>query len=191
MLGTQQCIVEIHQQLKKVHFQTREGDMQEIIDHLKKIPIFKDIADDETKISAIAEIMEKKTYRKGSYIFEEKEPGDELYIITSGVVRVCKKTLQDEEYTIVDLRAENKVFFGEIALMDHDVRSASILVLEDCNVLVMEREKFERLGDLRPEIGLPVTRLIAKIICERLRNANKDVILLFEALVNEIQEAQL
>lgn len=165
--------------------------MQETINLLKDIPLFRDIANDEAKMVALAEIMSQKTYKKGSYIFKEKEPGNELYILTSGAVRVCKNTLENEEYTIVDLKAENKVFFGEIALMDNDVRSASIRVLEDCNALIMNREKFEALGNKHPEICLPITRVIAKILCGRIRNANQEVILLFEALINEIQEAQL
>ena len=107
------------------------------------------------------------------------------------MVRVCKNTTLNDQYTIVDLKSEWNVFFGEIALMDNDERSASVMVLEDCEVLVMDREKFDELGDRHPEICLPITRVIVKRICMNLRNVNNDVIMLFDALVNEIQANQL
>ncbi|MCP4295252.1 MAG: cyclic nucleotide-binding domain-containing protein, partial [Proteobacteria bacterium] len=100
-------------------------------------------------------------------------------------------TKQNEEYTIVDLQADWNVFFGEIALMDNDERSASIRVLEDCGVLVMDRDKFNDLGKSHPALCLHVTQVIVKIICGRLRGVNDDVILLFDALVNEVQSTQL
>ncbi len=135
--------------------------------------------------------MDSRAYKEGDYIFKQGDLGKELFILTSGTVRVCKNTKQNEEYTIVDLQAEWNVFFGEIALMDNDERSASIKVLEDCQVLVMDRDKFNNLGKSHPELCLHVTQVIVKIICGRLRGVNDDVILLFDALVNEIQSTQL
>lgn len=166
----------------------RVMQINEMVDAMKDIPLFKDIANDNTKMESLASIMEFRKYKKGDYIFKEQEKGDELFILTSGSVRVCKTTRQNEEYTITDLSSDLNVFFGEIALMDNDVRSASIKVLEDCEVLAMGREKFVKLGDKEPGICLPITRVIAGILCNRLRSMNEDVILLFDALVNEVQE---
>jgi len=166
-------------------------DKDQTITKLKNFSLFADISGDEDKIEKIAEILEHRQIKNGEYIFKQGDNGDELFILMSGKVRVCKKTKTDEEYTIVDLKSEWNVFFGEIALMDNDERSASILVLEDCDVLVMEKEKFEALGNQYPEICLPITRVIIKRICKNLRNVNNDVILLFDALVNEIESAQL
>jgi len=164
---------------------------EEIIRRLKDFSLFADIAIDDGKMEKIADILEPRHIKSGEYIFQQGDHGEELFILTSGVVRVCKKTKTAEEYTIVDLKSEWNVFFGEIALMDNDERSASILVLEDCDVLVMGKEKFDTLGDQHPEICLPITRVIIKRICKNLRNVNNDVILLFDALVGEIQSTQL
>ncbi len=164
---------------------------QEIINRLKDFALFEDIADDNEKMEKVADILQPKHIKAGEFIFKQGDHGEELFILTSGAVRVCKTTKQKEEYTIVDLKAEFNVFFGEIALMDSDVRSASIRVLEDCEVLVMEKDKFTMLGNQYPDIGLPITRVIVTRICSNLRNVNNDVILLFDALVNEIQSTQL
>ncbi len=164
---------------------------EEIISRLKNYSLFEDIADDDDKMKQIASILEERHIKAGEFIFKQNDHGEELFILLTGAVRVCKNTRQNEEYTIVDLRAEYNVFFGEIALMDSDKRSASIRVLEDCDVLVMSQESFMELGNKHPEISLPITRIIGKKICSNLRNVNNDVILLFDALVDEIQSTQL
>ncbi|MCP4753533.1 MAG: cyclic nucleotide-binding domain-containing protein [Proteobacteria bacterium] len=164
---------------------------KEIIDRLKDFSLFEDIADNDENMNKIAAILDPRHIKAGEYIMKQGDHGEELYILMSGSVRVCKNTKQNEEYTIVDLKAEYNVFFGEVALMDSDVRSASIEVLEDCDVLVMGKDKFTELGNEHPEIGLPITRIIGKKICSNLRNVNNDVILLFDALVNEIQSTHL
>jgi CRP/FNR family transcriptional regulator, cyclic AMP receptor protein len=163
----------------------------EIISRLKDFTLFENIADDDEKMEKVASILKPHKIKTGEYIFKQGDHGEELFILISGSVRVCKNTKQNEEYTIVDLKAEYNVFFGEIALMDSDERSASIKVLEDCEVLVMAKDDFINLGNDHPEIGLPITRVIVKRICSNLRNVNNDVILLFDALVNEIQSTQL
>ncbi len=109
-------------------------------------------------MNIIASIIDPRNYQKGDYIFKQGDQGRELFILITGVVRVCKNTKQKEEYTIVDLKAEWNVFFGEIALMDNDERSASITVLEDCQVLVFDRDKFNNLGKSHPELCLSITQ---------------------------------
>ena len=109
----------------------------------------------------------------------------------TGEVRVCKTTKQNEEYAIADLSAKNNIFFGEIALMDNDLRSASIKVIQNCSVLIIHRDKFIQLGDQHPEICLPITRSIATRLCRNLRSANENIIDLFEALVSEVESSHL
>lgn len=164
-------------------------DKKDISNCIQKIPLFQKVSQDRKSIDAISSIIEIRYYQQGEYVFREQEKGDELFIILSGTVRVCKTTTYEEEYTIVDLHKDS--YFGEIALMDDDVRSASIQVIEDCALIVIGRDKFEALGDKHPEITLPITKTLAKSLCEKLRNTNRDVILLYEALVNEIEESEL
>ncbi len=164
---------------------------EETINRLKDFSLFEDISDNNEKMEKVYDILEQRHIKAGEFIFKQADHGEELFILVSGSVRVCKTTKQKEEYTIVDLKAEFNVFFGEIALMDSDVRSASIRVLEDCEVLVMAKDKFTELGNQHPDIGLLITRVIVKRICSNLRNVNNDVILLFDALVNEIQSTHL
>ena len=166
-------------------------DINQINKHLKKFDLFKEIADNEEKLSKIAASLDHRKIIANEYIFKQGDHGEEFFILISGSVRVLKNTRQMEEYTIVDLKSEGKVFFGEIALLDNDVRSASIKVLEDCEVLVLSQERFTELGDKHPHIALSIMRAIVKRVCGNLRNVNNDVILLFDSLVSEIESTQL
>jgi CRP-like cAMP-binding protein len=88
------------------------------------------------------------------------------------------------------LHAEDNASFGELALLDDDRRSATIMARKDCEVLALKREDFERFGDARPDIALIITRGLARLVTRNLRNSNEDVVLLFNALVNEVRSQQ-
>jgi len=160
-------------------------------ERLKDFSLFSEFADQPEQIKTVARYMRVQTYKAGEYIFREGDLGDDLSLLASGAVRVLKYTKTKEEYTIVDLNGAANVFFGELALMDEDKRSASIQVLENCMTYVLDRPSFLELGKQHPEIALPITQAIAKIISGRLRSVNDDVILLFDALVNEVESNHL
>ncbi len=87
------------------------------------------------------------------------------------------------------MKDDEDAFFGELALLDREVRSASVLAETDCEFLVINREDFNQLGEEDPRLGLLVTRAIAKELSKRLRKANQDMVLLFEALVEQVAES--
>ena len=75
---------------------------------------------------------------------------------------------------------------GEIALIDHDRRSASVEAKTDCECIVLNRDSFLKFGNEYPVIGLNITRAIAQQLSQKLRKSSTDVITLFSALVEEI-----
>lgn len=165
-----------------------EGKKEEIINTLKNVSIFKQFAQKPEELEKLANIMNVVYAKKGDIVIKEGDEGDILYIIKSGSVNVLKKTLEDEQYVVVRLESKegSVVFFGELALLDNDTRSATVIAESDCEFLVVKRDDFIKLGDEYPKIGLQITREISKILAGRLRRANKDIITLFEALVEEI-----
>lgn len=166
-------------------------DILQINEQLKKFDLFNKIAENQEKLSKVSAMLDHRKIDAGKYIFKQGDEGQEFFILVSGSVRVLKSTKQKEEYTIIDLQSEGNVFFGEIALLDNDLRSVSIKTLEDCEVLVLSQERFTELGDEHPHIALLIMRAIAKGVCGNLRDLNKDVVLLFDSLVNEIETTQL
>jgi CRP/FNR family cyclic AMP-dependent transcriptional regulator len=153
---------------------------------LKNIVLFKDFKEDEQVLKKIDELFIERKAKKGDKIIKEGEVGDELYIIKKGCVRVEKNTLQNEPYTVVQLTANQNVFFGEIGLLLHDTRSATVVAEDDSTFLVTNRDKFLKFGEREPFVAMKITRQIAQILAMRLQKTNQDVVTLFSALVTEI-----
>lgn len=164
-------------------------DEQGVIEKLRKIKLFYTVKDDEERLTKLARIVTWQQCKAGVEVLSEVTEGSELYILQKGTVRIIKRTLDQERYTIVTLKDDEDAFFGELALLDREVRSASVLAETDCEFLVINREDFNQLGEEDPRLGLPVTRAIAKELSKRLRKANQDMVLLFEALVEQVAES--
>jgi CRP-like cAMP-binding protein len=162
---------------------------QTIIERLKKVSLFRSLVDHPERLAALARIVSWRQCRAGDHVIREGEEGSEIYILNNGVVNVVKRTLAEETYTIVTLREDEDAFFGELALMDREVRSASVVATSACEFLVITREDFLRLGDEDPWLGLQVTRAIGEVLSRRLRRTSEDMVMLFEALVGQVAES--
>ncbi len=157
------------------------------LEKLKSIPLFEAIKDNDEAMEKITSICSTKKFHKGDHIITEAETGDELFILLEGAVNILKRTRSGDDYVVVNLRAEFNIFIGEMALIDDDKRSASVVATENCEVLVIGKSDFLNLGNNNPEIGLPITRALAKIVAGRLRKTNEDMMTLFDALLSEIE----
>jgi len=163
--------------------------MKDNLSVLKNIVLFKDFKENTEMLKKIEELFIEEKAKKGDVIIKEGDVGDELYIIKHGNVRILKNTLQDEPYTVVMLSDKKNVFFGEIGLLLHDKRSATVVAEDNSTFLVTNRKKFIKFGEDEPFIALMVTRQIAQILAKRLHKTNQDVVTLFSALVSEIDSS--
>ena len=161
----------------------------EIVEKLKQISIFADVKDKPEALKIFAQGMEIRRYNRGQKIIVEGEDGDEMFILYKGAVEISKNTFDKEMYTVTRLNSDQNAFFGELAMLDNDSRSATVVAIDQCELLVLSKEKFFEIGNTHPTLGLLITRQISQILGMRLRRANKDVITLFEALVTEIEES--
>ncbi len=161
---------------------------KEIVEKLKQIPLFEEIKDNPDYITSLMEICRIREYKEDEVIIKEGDLGSEMYIVYEGGVEIKKRTRAGDDYTVVKLKAEYNVFFGELALIDDDKRSATVIAGEDSRFLVITKDNFLKLGNDQPEIGLPITRAIAKILAGRLRKTTSDMLTIFDALVNELGE---
>lgn len=127
---------------------------------LKALSIFKDTP--EHILADLAPLMEEEEYEQGTLIFREGEIGDCMYIIHQGEVNIHKGG------TTLAILKEKEVF-GELSLLDAEVRSASATTHTDCVLFRIEQEPFYELIDNRPEVA----RGFIKILCQRLRAQNE------------------
>jgi len=159
----------------------------EIIEKLKQIPLFAGICENDEYMNEVSRICTIRKYRKDEKIIKEGDVGSEMFIVYDGAVEIVKRSRAGDDFTVVKLKAEHNVFFGEMALVDDDKRSATVIASSDSVFIVIDKNDFEKLGNRNPEIGLPITRVILKTLTSRLRKTNEDMLTLFDALVNEIK----
>lgn len=127
---------------------------------LKSLSIFNDTP--EHILADLAPLMEEEEYEKGTDIFEEGKIGDCMYIIYQGEVKIHKAN------TLLAILKEKEVF-GELALLDPEVRSATATANTDCILFRIDQEPFYELLENRTEIA----RGFIKILCQRLRAQNE------------------
>jgi CRP/FNR family cyclic AMP-dependent transcriptional regulator len=156
------------------------------LDVLSNIPVFAEIRDNPEHMKRLAEICRVRSYPRNGVIIREGDMGSEMFIVFSGSVEIRKRTRAGDDYTVLFLGARDRAFFGELALVDDDRRSATIIAREDSEFLVISKEDFLALGNEFPTIGLPITRAIARIIASRWRKTTQDMLTIFDALVNEV-----
>lgn len=161
---------------------------QSVDEKLRQIPLFAEIADNEEYMGQLQHICRPLDVPAGRVVIHEGDQGAEMYVMLVGRVEICRRTRAGDDYTVVKLRAEDNVFFGEMALIDDDVRSATIRTTVDSEFLVVTKKDFISLGDRYPQIALPITREIAKILAGRLRKTTGDMLTIFDALVSELEQ---
>ena|GEM_PF-229156 len=110
----------------------------------------------------IAGIVKEERVEEGQRIMEKGEMGFCMYIICDGEIRI-----HDNDITFTIFK--NRDFFGELALLDPEPRSASATALKDSLLLRIDQEAFYEVMSERMEVA----KGILKILCRRLRNQNE------------------
>jgi CRP/FNR family cyclic AMP-dependent transcriptional regulator len=99
-----------------------------------------------------------KSFLKGTVLFREGDPGRDMYVVQQGKVQVRKRVGNSEE-VLAELSAGE--FFGEMALLIGQDRSATVEVIEDSKLLVVSPETFASLLKSDIEIGLKMLKKMA------------------------------
>jgi len=138
---------------------------------LKKAAIFADL--DEAELERVAEICTEQQFKFGQTIFKENEPGNRLYIISEGEVRVSRNVPGSGEEALAVLKPA--ACFGEMAVFDRSTRSTDAIANTDCKLLTISRSDFEILLDFDRDIAYKILRSVVKLLCERLRITNDNL----------------
>ena len=99
-----------------------------------------------------------RTYPKNSMLFVEGEPGDELFVIQKGSVKITKIT-SDNEVLLAVLKTGD--IFGEMALLENKPRAATAVAYDECKVLVLNRVNFEQMIQTQSQLIAKVIALLA------------------------------
>ena len=120
-----------------------------IADFLTSVPLFTGLPADE--LLRFAEVTREKTYPKGSVILFEDDPGDSLFVVREGRVKVVLVGEDGREVILGVLGVGEH--FGELSLIDDQPRSAHVIAMEDSTVLVLRREDFRRRVEASPSVA--------------------------------------
>lgn len=142
---------------------------KELKELLKRIYLFENLTDEE--LMRITAICKKETFPRGKLIFSEGTPGDKLYFIVKGSVRVSKKFLTDQEQILATLRPGD--FFGEMALIDDQMRSADVWVEDPSELYSISKNDFATLIFREKEIATSLLWNIIRTLSQRLRETDE------------------
>ena len=138
-----------------------------VTDILRKVPLFSQLAPSD--LERVSEISRERAYPRNSVILFEDDPGDALYVVALGQVKVVLIG-EDGREVILSVMGEGE-FFGEMALVDDEPRSAHVIAMEDSTLLVLRREDFQGILKQTPGIALALLRELSR----RLRRVDEKV----------------
>ncbi|HEX2735977.1 MAG TPA: DUF1003 domain-containing protein [Polyangiaceae bacterium] len=132
---------------------------------LAEVPLFALLDPQERAI--LAERVESITVPKGKAIFSYGDPGDSLYLVRSGEVEIYFKNDTGDRIVLETARAGH--FFGEISLLDGGPRTASAVVTQDLEAVVVDRGDLDEFLRLRPAAAMDLLTAAGR----RLRETNR------------------
>lgn len=128
------------------------------IEQLKKVPFFGGLSDEDLKL--ISDLMQVKKYARGSVIFFEGDPGEALFVIRQGRVKISKSTADGREQ-ILHILKDGDVF-AEVVLLDQGPYPATAEAVEDTTVSLLYSTDMERLLYSHPVMAVKLLRLMSK-----------------------------
>jgi hypothetical protein len=135
---------------------------------LRRIKVLADLADEQ--IAEFIRLMEIQTVRQWTEIVRQGDPGDAMFLILEGELRV-RLMVNGVESSLATLQAGE--FFGEISLFDTGPRSADVVANKDSILLKITTAAFAALVANQPELAAPFLFAVAKTMTARIRASNK------------------
>ena len=156
---------------------------QMTIDTLRQVPLFESL--DDEAADELCHLLESLDCKAGAFLFRAGDEGNAMYIIERGKVRICVHTVDGREVTLTEL--DRGDFFGEMALLNGQRRSADARVAEDARLAVLSRDHFLSFMRSNPNVALEMLTALAN----RLRRTDELLRHTATRNVNVEEEAQL
>lgn len=137
------------------------------LDVLSRVPLLASLP--EGDLAAFAALLRERRYPKGSMILAQGDAGESLYLIASGQVKVVLIHEDGREVILSVLGAG--AFFGEMALLDQEPRSAHVVAMTDATLLQLRREDFQARLRSGPDVAIALLRELSR----RLRRADETI----------------
>jgi len=133
--------------------------------YLKQVSLFAELADEDVR--GLMAVARRRTFRAGETIFHRDDPGQVLYVIKEGKVKISLISPDGQEISLVVFGKGE--YFGEFALIDGLPRSADAIALEKVECYTLQRSDFQKAIMKNPQIAIQVMEVLSK----RLRIADQ------------------
>ncbi|WP_026487128.1 Crp/Fnr family transcriptional regulator [Caldanaerobius polysaccharolyticus] len=136
-------------------------------EYLRRIPLFSDLK--EALIKQIADIATIKNVKEGTIIFQQGDPGEAVYVVKEGSVKISMVDEDGKEY-IIHIMKEGEVF-AEATLFNSGPYPANAEAVDDAALIVLNNAKLEDLIKSNSELALELIKVMAK----RLQDVSKQI----------------
>ncbi len=126
----------------------------------------------EQDLQVLSDECTESAFKKDETVFQEESPGDKMFIIRQGSVKVFKN-IKNNETTLAIVNPGE--FFGEMALLDGGARSAAAKAIEDVKALTITTANFDNMRENNPQVALRIMDVLVRTLSTRLRQANKNL----------------
>ncbi|GAA4084596.1 Crp/Fnr family transcriptional regulator [Zhongshania borealis] len=134
---------------------------------IENVDLFDGLMPEEIQILRDTSVL--RDFAKNTVLIHEGDVADSLYVVESGRVKVYCSDKSGKDFVLNIL--EDGDYFGELALLDDDKRSASVRAMEATKVRIVYKEDFKAILDMHPNI----TRILNKNLTRRIRKLTNDV----------------
>ncbi|MEK7402562.1 MAG: Crp/Fnr family transcriptional regulator [Gemmatimonadota bacterium] len=136
-------------------------------DFLGTVPLFRSLG--RSELESFAELTRERSYPRGSVILFENDPGDSLFVVRSGRVKVVLIGEDGREVILGVLGVGQH--FGELSLIDEQPRSAHVIAMEDAGLIILRRDDFRRRVESSPTVAWSLLTELSR----RLRRADDKI----------------
>ncbi len=148
------------------------------LEALRSVPLFASL--DDVAARELRSLLTMSDFKPGSPLFRLGEKGDAMYLIETGRVRISVKDSDGQEVTLAELAGGD--FFGEMAILDGQARSADATVLDQSRLAILSRADFHSFVRSNPDVALEMLSAIThrlrrtdELLRQRVsRNANDE-----------------
>ena len=140
--------------------------------YFKGIPLFARLGPED--LNEVLRSVKMVSLRAGQSVFEEGDASDGLYLVMSGRFEVFSRLKSGKQMTLTEIGPNE--FFGELALLDREPRSATVRAVEDSELVKIDAKEFDYLRQNYSPAAYKLIREIAILVCARLRRINNQIL---------------
>lgn len=141
-----------------------------IMELLKSIPLFQNLTPESAEL--ISNNITLEYFPENHIIFHQGDPGDAMYIIKHGQIRIFQGNTDDIDSQVDLANLTDNSFFGEMALISEKERNANAMAVIESEVFVLKKDDFYKVINENPSLSEQIGKEFIHRIKENMRNEN-------------------